>query len=72
MSTAPRHDLVLIRIHGSARSTRATRFTGVVEAVGGNVTGVAPGDEVSGAAERVFGQYVCIPQRQIETTQEEE
>ncbi len=60
-------DLVLIRIRSTAGSARPIRFTGVVEAVGEAVTGIAPGDEVSGTTERVFGQYACVPQRQLET-----
>ena len=72
MSAQPRHDIVLIRVHGTARSGRVTRFTGVVEAVGRDVTGFAPGDEVRGTAERVSGQYVCIPQRDIKHILEED
>ena len=72
MSTTAARDLVLIRIHSTAALLRAIRFTGVVEAVGADVAGLAPGDEVTGTADRVFGQYVCVPQRQIETIQEGE
>jgi threonine dehydrogenase-like Zn-dependent dehydrogenase len=71
MSNTPRHDLVLIRIHATARNTRPVRFSGVVEAVGADVTGFAPGDTVCGTAERLSGEYVCIPQRYIETIQGE-
>jgi NADPH:quinone reductase-like Zn-dependent oxidoreductase len=72
MSTTPRNDLVLIRMHVPAGSARPIRFTGVVEAIGTDVTGLVPGDEVGGTASHVFGQYVCVPQRQLETIQEEE
>jgi hypothetical protein len=72
MSTASRNDLVLIRIHATAGSARPIRFTGVVEAVGEAVVGLMPGDEVRGTAGHVFGPYVCVPQRQIETIQGEE
>jgi NADPH:quinone reductase-like Zn-dependent oxidoreductase len=72
MSTQPRSDLVLIRIHTATASVRPIRFSGVVEAVGVDVTGIVPGDEVRGSADSVFGQYVCIPQRQLETIHEEE
>ena len=71
MTAMPDRDLVLIRIETTA-STRPVRFTGVVEAVGMDVTGFAPGDAVRGTAERLFGEYVCIPQRYIETIQEED
>ena len=72
MSTTSHTQLVLIRIHTTAESSRPIRFTGVVEAVGEAVTGFAPGDEVQGTTERVFGPYVCVPQRQIQIIQEGE
>ena len=72
MSSTSRNDLVLVRIRTTAGTARPVRFTGVVEAVGEDVTGLTPGDEVRGTTGHVFGQYVCIPQRQLETIQEEE
>ncbi|MFJ3724789.1 NAD(P)-dependent alcohol dehydrogenase [Streptomyces sp. NPDC090045] len=40
---------------------RGTDFAGVVEAVGKDVTGLRPGDEVFGEAEGAFAEYVCAP-----------
>lgn len=40
---------------------RGTDFAGLVEAVGRNVEGLRPGDEVFGEAEGAFADYVCAP-----------
>jgi NADPH:quinone reductase-like Zn-dependent oxidoreductase len=40
---------------------RGTDFAGRVEAVGQQVTGVRPGDEVFGEAPGAFAEYVCAP-----------
>jgi NADPH:quinone reductase-like Zn-dependent oxidoreductase len=37
-------------------------FSGVVEAVGGNVTRFEPGDEVFGGRAGAFAEYVCVPE----------
>ncbi|WP_086830398.1 NAD(P)-dependent alcohol dehydrogenase [Streptomyces sp. NRRL B-24572] len=40
---------------------RGRDFAGVVEAVGGGVTELRPGDEVFGEAPGAFAEYVCAP-----------
>lgn len=39
---------------------RGRDFAGVVEAVGGAVKGLAPGDEVYGEADGAFAEFVCV------------
>ncbi|MBG0850766.1 NAD(P)-dependent alcohol dehydrogenase [Streptomyces spinoverrucosus] len=39
---------------------RGRDFAGVVEAVGGGVKGLAPGDEVYGEADGAFAEFVCV------------
>ena len=43
------------------RRIRGRDFAGRVEAVGANVTRLAPGDEVYGEADGAFAEYVCAP-----------
>lgn len=42
---------------------RGTDFAGVVEAVGPDVTGIEPGDEVFGESNGAFAEYVAAPVR---------
>lgn len=41
-------------------AVRGRDFAGVVEAVGGAVLGLAPGDEVYGEADGAFAEFVCV------------
>jgi NADPH:quinone reductase-like Zn-dependent oxidoreductase len=54
----------LVRLSGGLRSPKADRLgtdlAGVVTAVGPGVTGFAPGDEVYGARDGAFAEYVCV------------
>lgn len=48
---------------------RGRDFAGVVEAVGGNVTRLRPGDEVFGdlgEADGAFAEYACVPENGVE------
>jgi NADPH:quinone reductase-like Zn-dependent oxidoreductase len=45
--------------------TRGRELAGVVEAVGGNVVGFRPGDEVFGTAEGTFAEYVCAKEGKL-------
>ncbi|KJY18246.1 MULTISPECIES: NAD(P)-dependent alcohol dehydrogenase [Streptomyces] len=45
---------------------RGTDFAGRVEAVGGDVTRLRPGDEVFGEAEGAFAEYVCASEDVVE------
>ncbi|MFE4669854.1 NAD(P)-dependent alcohol dehydrogenase [Streptomyces sp. NPDC056716] len=45
---------------------RGRDFAGVVEAVGGAVTGLAPGDEVYGEADGAFAEFVCVADRAVD------
>ncbi|MFE2045834.1 NAD(P)-dependent alcohol dehydrogenase [Streptomyces sp. NPDC059477] len=45
---------------GPKAAIRGRDFAGVVEAVGGAVTGLAPGDEVYGEADGAFAEFVCV------------
>ena len=45
--------------------TRGRELAGVVEAVGGNVVGFRPGDEVFGTAEGSFAEYVCAKEGKL-------
>ncbi len=40
-------------------------LAGQVEAVGGNVTQLRPGDEVFGACDGAFAEYVCAPEKEL-------
>src|SRR5690348_4607674 len=55
----------LLRLSAGLSKPKNTRpgadMAGVVEAVGGNVTGFAPGDEVFGMAKGTFAEYVTVP-----------
>jgi NADPH:quinone reductase-like Zn-dependent oxidoreductase len=47
------------------RPVRGSDVSGVVEAVGQQVTGLVPGDEVFGSARGTFAQYVVAPAAQL-------
>jgi NADPH:quinone reductase-like Zn-dependent oxidoreductase len=50
------------------RTVRGRDLAGVVAAVGRNVTGFRPGDEVygdTGAAEGAFAEFACVPANQV-------
>ena len=52
-------------LSGPKRKIRGRDFAGVVEAVGKDVRGFQPGDEVygdSGLADGTFAEYVCVPE----------
>ncbi|MFD7660992.1 NAD(P)-dependent alcohol dehydrogenase, partial [Actinosynnema sp. NPDC059797] len=49
-------------LRGPRTSIRGTDFAGVVEAVGGRVTRLRPGDEVYGEADGAFAEYVRAPE----------
>lgn len=44
---------------------RGSDFAGTVEAVGADVTGLRPGDEVYGLRDGALAEYVCAPQSQV-------
>ncbi len=44
------------------RTTPGADVAGSIEAVGNNVTGLKPGDEVFGEISGAFAEYVCVPQ----------
>ncbi|WAZ25787.1 NAD(P)-dependent alcohol dehydrogenase [Streptomyces cinnabarinus] len=46
---------------GPKARIRGRDFAGVVEAVGGGVADLKPGDEVFGEADGAFAEYVCAP-----------
>ncbi|CCK25523.1 alcohol dehydrogenase zinc-binding domain-containing protein [Streptomyces davaonensis JCM 4913] len=46
---------------GPKARIRGRDFAGVVEAVGGDVSDLKPGDEVFGEADGAFAEYVCAP-----------
>ncbi|MEU7605455.1 NAD(P)-dependent alcohol dehydrogenase [Streptomyces sp. NPDC040724] len=52
---------LVLGLGGPKVKVRGTDFAGVVEAVGKDVTGLRPGDEVFGEAEGAFAEYVCAP-----------
>ena len=52
--------MVLIRLRSFRRNGLSVEFSGVVEGLGEQVTGFKPGDEVHGAADEVFADYVCV------------
>jgi NADPH:quinone reductase-like Zn-dependent oxidoreductase len=51
---------------GPKAKIRGRDFAGRVEAVGGDVTRIGPGDEVYGTADGAFAEYVCVPDRAVE------
>ncbi|MET9636131.1 NAD(P)-dependent alcohol dehydrogenase [Streptomyces virginiae] len=53
-------------LRGPKVRVRGTDFAGRVEAVGGDVTRLRPGDEVFGEAEGAFAEYVCAPEDVVE------
>jgi NADPH:quinone reductase-like Zn-dependent oxidoreductase len=56
-------------LRGPTRKIRGRDFAGVVVAVGGNVTGFSPGDEVYGDLghrQGAFAEYVCVPEGQVD------
>ncbi|MDQ3118164.1 MAG: NAD(P)-dependent alcohol dehydrogenase, partial [Verrucomicrobiota bacterium] len=57
----------IMRLAGGLRKPASTRlgvdFSGIVEAVGNNVTQFKPGDEVFGGKSGAFAEYVCIAER---------
>jgi NADPH:quinone reductase-like Zn-dependent oxidoreductase len=56
--------LFVARLGGGLLRPKETRlgadFSGVVEAVGRDITGFKPGDEVYGARSGAFAEYVCV------------
>jgi len=65
-----RGDPYLARLSFGARRPkmriRGRDFAGRVEAVGGDVKGFRPGDEVFGEADAAFAEYVCAPDEAVE------
>lgn len=59
----------LMRLDAGLRRPKSTRlgvdFSGIVEAVGRNVTGFKPGDEVFGGKNGAFAEYVCATPRAV-------
>lgn len=47
------------------RTSLGVDFSGVVEAVGQDVTGFEPGDEVYGMCDGAFAEYLCAPAAEI-------
>ncbi|WP_412538936.1 NAD(P)-dependent alcohol dehydrogenase [Longispora sp. K20-0274] len=52
-------------LRGPKVSVRGTDFAGTVEAVGANVTGYHPGDDVYGNCDATFAEYAAAPQSRI-------
>ncbi|MFD6226269.1 NAD(P)-dependent alcohol dehydrogenase [Streptomyces sp. NPDC060232] len=57
---------LVLGLGGPKAKIRGTDFAGRVEAVGKDVTGLRPGDEVFGEAEGAFAEYVCAPADAVE------
>jgi NADPH:quinone reductase-like Zn-dependent oxidoreductase len=58
-------DLVLIFVQTHQRNRLGVEFSGVVEGVGQKVTAFKPGDLVTGTADAVFAEYVCVHSESI-------
>jgi NADPH:quinone reductase-like Zn-dependent oxidoreductase len=54
---------LLVGLRSPAMRIRGQDVAGTVEAVGGNVTQLHPGDEVFGACDGAFAEYVCGDER---------
>jgi NADPH:quinone reductase-like Zn-dependent oxidoreductase len=52
--------MVLVRVRAFRRTGRRVEFSGVVEGLGEQVAGLCVGDEVSGTADGMFADYVCV------------
>ena len=57
----PQEHMVLIHVRSFRHCAAGVEFSGVVEGLGGQVTGFKPGDAVQGTAADVFADYVCVP-----------
>ncbi|HEX6662586.1 MAG TPA: NAD(P)-dependent alcohol dehydrogenase [Gaiellaceae bacterium] len=59
-------DPYLVRLHAGLLEPKTgilgVDFAGTVEAVGGNVQRLRPGDEVFGGRTGAFAEYVCVPE----------
>ncbi|WLW50082.1 NAD(P)-dependent alcohol dehydrogenase [Streptomyces sp. YU58] len=55
----PRIARLALGLRAPRAKIRGRDFAGVVEAVGGGVTGLRPGEEVYGEADGAFAEYVC-------------
>ncbi|MGB3444835.1 MAG: NAD(P)-dependent alcohol dehydrogenase [Actinophytocola sp.] len=58
----------LLGLRGPKRTVRGRDLAGLVAAVGRDVTGFAPGDEVygdAGEAGGAFAEYVCVPRERL-------
>ncbi|MER6453948.1 MULTISPECIES: NAD(P)-dependent alcohol dehydrogenase [unclassified Streptomyces] len=53
-------------LRGPRARIRGRDFAGVVTAVGRNVRGLGPGDEVFGEVDGTFAEYVCVPDAWVE------
>jgi NADPH:quinone reductase-like Zn-dependent oxidoreductase len=51
---------------GPKQKIRGNDFAGRVEAVGSQVRGFEPGDDVFGGVDGAFAEYVCAPESQLE------